>query len=178
MLEEKFWEKQEGKRLAIYVCYSLSVTNTMETINTQIANIFSHFQTFKNIMAVDAAVIKATQESLGPFVKKPPLTEKLLGKPFTLTFVKQRYKSLCFKQRHICAHISIQANLLFASSMTSSPSSSGTPALSQAITFSRNGMEVVVVVVVVGFNYVDNVFLELVGHRRPEYWLNDDIGIL
>ena len=42
-----------------------------------------------------------------------------------------------------------------------------------------NGMEVVVVVVVVvGFNYVDNVFLELVGHRRPEYWLNDDIGIL
>ena len=32
-------------------------------------------------MAVDAAVIKATQESLGPFVKKPPLTEKLLGKP-------------------------------------------------------------------------------------------------
>ena len=141
-------------------------------------------------MAVDAAVIKATQESLGPFVKKPPLTEKLLGKPFTLTFVKQRYKSLCFKQsytslcvkqRHIYAHISIQANLLFASSMTSSPSSSGTPALSQAITFSRNGMEVVVVVVVVvvvGFNYVDNVFLELVGHRRPEYWLNDDIGIL
>ena len=127
-------------------------------------------------MAVDAAVIKATQESLGPFVKKPPLTEKLLGKPFTLTFAKQRYKSLCFKQRHICAHISIQANLLFASSMTSSPSSSGTPALSQAITFSRNGMEVVVVGV--GFNYVDNVFLELVGHRRPEYWLNDDIGIL
>ena len=32
-------------------------------------------------MAVDASVIKATQESLGPFVKKPPLTEKLLGKP-------------------------------------------------------------------------------------------------
>ena len=51
-------------------------------------------------MAVDAAVIKATQESLGPFVKKPPLTEKLLGKPFTLTFAKQRYKSLCFKQSY------------------------------------------------------------------------------
>ena len=103
-LKKSFGEKQEGKRLAIYVCDSFSVTNTMETINTQIANLFfyccQHFQTFKNIMAVDAAVIKATQESLGPFVKKPPLTEKLLGKPFTLTFAKQRYKSLCFKQSY------------------------------------------------------------------------------
>ena len=103
-LKKSLRKKQEGKRLAIYVCYSLSVTNTMETINTQIANLFfyccQHFQTFKNIMAVDAAVIKATQESLGPFVKKPPLTEKLLGKPFTLTFAKQRYKSLCFKQSY------------------------------------------------------------------------------
>ena len=41
LLEEKFWEKQEGKRLAIYVCFSFSVTNTMKTINTQIANLFS-----------------------------------------------------------------------------------------------------------------------------------------
>jgi TRAF3-interacting protein 1 len=32
-------------------------------------------------MAVDGAVIKRTQESLGPYVKKPPLTEKLLSKP-------------------------------------------------------------------------------------------------
>ncbi|KAH8408012.1 hypothetical protein KR222_010722 [Zaprionus bogoriensis] len=30
---------------------------------------------------LDAAVLKATQESLGKFVKKPPLTEKLLKKP-------------------------------------------------------------------------------------------------
>ena len=32
-------------------------------------------------MAVDAAVIKRTQEVLSPYVKKPPLTEKLLNKP-------------------------------------------------------------------------------------------------
>ena len=32
-------------------------------------------------MAVDAAVIKRTQEVLAPYVKKPPLTEKLLNKP-------------------------------------------------------------------------------------------------
>ena len=190
------WRKvlgKTGRKTSCHLCllFILSDKYYEDYKHTDSKSFFycwQHFQTFKNIMAVDAAVIKATQESLGPFVKKPPLTEKLLGKPFTLTFVKQRYKSLCFKQsytslcvkqRHIYAHISIQANLLFASSMTSSPSSSGTPALSQAITFSRNGMEVVVVVVVVvGFNYVDNVFLELVGHRRPEYWLNDDIGIL
>ncbi|XP_017845869.1 TRAF3-interacting protein 1 [Drosophila busckii] len=30
---------------------------------------------------VDAAIIKATQDSLGKFIKKPPLTEKLLKKP-------------------------------------------------------------------------------------------------
>lgn len=30
---------------------------------------------------VDPAVIKKTQESLGKFVKKPALTEKLLNKP-------------------------------------------------------------------------------------------------
>lgn len=30
---------------------------------------------------LDAAVIKATQQALGKFVKKPPLTEKLLRKP-------------------------------------------------------------------------------------------------
>ncbi|KAM8706969.1 hypothetical protein ACLKA7_011127 [Drosophila subpalustris] len=30
---------------------------------------------------LDAAVIKATQEALGKFIKKPPLTEKLLKKP-------------------------------------------------------------------------------------------------
>ena len=54
-------------------------------------------------MAVDAAVIKATQESLGPFVKKPPLTEKLLGKPFTLTFVKDI--NLCVSNKVI--HLSV-----------------------------------------------------------------------
>ena len=32
-------------------------------------------------MAVSAEVIKQTQSSLGQFVKKPPLTEKLLNKP-------------------------------------------------------------------------------------------------
>ena len=157
LLEEKFWGKT-GRKTSCHLCllFILSDKNYEDYKHTDSKSFFycwQHFQTFKNIMAVDAAVIKATQESLGPFVKKPPLTEKLLGKPFTLTFVKQRYKSLCFKQRHICAHISIQANLLFASSMTSSPSSSGTPALSQAITFSRNGMEVVVVVVVVGWRW-------------------------
>lgn len=31
--------------------------------------------------AVDPQVIKKTQEELGKFVKKPPLTEKLLNKP-------------------------------------------------------------------------------------------------
>lgn len=30
---------------------------------------------------LDAAVIKATQQALGKFLKKPPLTEKLLRKP-------------------------------------------------------------------------------------------------
>lgn len=30
---------------------------------------------------LDAAVIKATQQSLGKWIKKPPLTEKLLRKP-------------------------------------------------------------------------------------------------
>ena len=32
-------------------------------------------------MAVSAEIIKQTQSSLGQFVKKPPLTEKLLNKP-------------------------------------------------------------------------------------------------
>lgn len=32
-------------------------------------------------MSVAPAVIKKTQDSLGKFVKKPPLTEKLLSKP-------------------------------------------------------------------------------------------------
>ena len=32
-------------------------------------------------MSVPPAVIKKTQDSLGKFVKKPPLTEKLLSKP-------------------------------------------------------------------------------------------------
>ena len=32
-------------------------------------------------MAVSAEVIKQTQASLGQFVKKPPLTDKLLNKP-------------------------------------------------------------------------------------------------
>ena len=32
-------------------------------------------------MSVSTAVIKKTQESLGKYVKKPPLTEKLLNKP-------------------------------------------------------------------------------------------------
>jgi TRAF3-interacting protein 1 len=31
--------------------------------------------------SLDSEVIKKTQESLGKFVKKPPLTEKLLKKP-------------------------------------------------------------------------------------------------
>lgn len=30
---------------------------------------------------LDAAVIQATQQTLGKFLKKPPLTEKLLRKP-------------------------------------------------------------------------------------------------
>ena len=33
------------------------------------------------IMAVSADVIKTTQQNLGKFIKKPPLTEKLLTKP-------------------------------------------------------------------------------------------------
>lgn len=40
---------------------------------------------------VDSEVIKKTQETLGKFVKKPPLTEKLLKKPpfkFILDIVK------------------------------------------------------------------------------------------
>ena len=32
-------------------------------------------------MAVSAEMIKKTQDSLGEYVKKPPLTEKLLSKP-------------------------------------------------------------------------------------------------
>ena len=32
-------------------------------------------------MSVSQAVIKKTQDSLGKYVKKPPLTEKLLNKP-------------------------------------------------------------------------------------------------
>lgn len=41
--------------------------------------------------SVDAEVIKKTQDSLGKYVKKPPLTEKLLRKPpfkFILDIVK------------------------------------------------------------------------------------------
>lgn len=30
---------------------------------------------------VDPKVVKRTQDSLGKIIKKPPLTEKLLGKP-------------------------------------------------------------------------------------------------
>jgi TRAF3-interacting protein 1 len=40
---------------------------------------------------VDSEIIKKTQETLGKFVKKPPLTEKLLKKPpykFILDVVK------------------------------------------------------------------------------------------
>ncbi len=32
-------------------------------------------------MSVPPGVIKKTQDKLGKYVKKPPLTEKLLGKP-------------------------------------------------------------------------------------------------
>ena len=32
-------------------------------------------------MSVSQAVVKKTQDSLGKYVKKPPLTEKLLNKP-------------------------------------------------------------------------------------------------
>ena len=35
----------------------------------------------KHKMAVSADMIKETQASLGKFIKKPPLTEKLLNKP-------------------------------------------------------------------------------------------------
>ena len=35
----------------------------------------------QTVMAVDAEVIRKTQDSLGLYVKKPPLTEKLLNKP-------------------------------------------------------------------------------------------------
>lgn len=40
---------------------------------------------------IDAELIKKTQDTLGKFVKKPPLTEKLLRKPpfkFILDIVK------------------------------------------------------------------------------------------
>ena len=32
-------------------------------------------------MSIDEGVIKATQDSLSPLIKKPPLTPKLLSKP-------------------------------------------------------------------------------------------------
>lgn len=46
---------------------------------------------------IDPEVIKKTQEALGKFVKKPPLTEKLLKKPpfkFILDIVKAVSDSL------------------------------------------------------------------------------------
>lgn len=50
---------------------------------------------------VDSEVIKKTQETLGKFVKKPPLTEKLLKKPpfkFILDIVKAVSRCFYFKQ--------------------------------------------------------------------------------
>lgn len=47
-------------------------------------------------------VIKSTQETLGKFIKKPPLTEKLLRKPpfrFLHDIVKEVYNSV-FKIWH------------------------------------------------------------------------------
>lgn len=35
----------------------------------------------ENATAVDPAIIKLTRDTLGQFVKRPPLTEKLLNKP-------------------------------------------------------------------------------------------------
>lgn len=50
---------------------------------------------------VDSEVIKKTQEMLGKFVKKPPLSEKLLKKPpfkFILDIVKAVSCCFYFKQ--------------------------------------------------------------------------------
>ena len=57
------------------------------------------------VMAVSAEMIKETQSSLGQFVKKPPLTEKLLNKPpfrynpkyKTKTFIYMQTDCLNFK---------------------------------------------------------------------------------
>lgn len=71
---------------------------------------------------IDSTVIKRTQDTLGKYVKKPPLTEKLLKKPpfrflfdvFSVvrmkTFYSQSYIS--FKHIFICRLLKKQAVLL------------------------------------------------------------------
>lgn len=65
---------------------------------------------------VDSEVIKKTQETLGKFVKKPPLTEKLLKKPpfkFILDIVKAVSRCFYFKQ----IRCFIDLTMLFAPSL-------------------------------------------------------------
>lgn len=45
---------------------------------------------------IDAETIKKSQETLGKFVKKPPLTEKLLRKP-PFKFILDVVKAVSFK---------------------------------------------------------------------------------
>lgn len=60
--------------------------------------------------SLDSEVIKKTQETLGKFIKKPPLTEKLLKKPpfkFILDIVKavSRFKKLAsifYRSNRLC----------------------------------------------------------------------------
>lgn len=67
---------------------------------------------------VDSEVIKKTQEMLGKFIKKPPLTEKLLRKP-PFKFILDIVKTVSSKQTlhryfidlTILAHLEFKKNL-------------------------------------------------------------------
>ena len=54
---------------------------TLHYISTDYQSLSIYSCDCAGAMAVSAEVIKQTQASLGQFVKKPPLTDKLLNKP-------------------------------------------------------------------------------------------------
>lgn len=62
--------------------------------------------------SLDPEVIKKTQESLGKFVKKPPLTEKLLKKP-PFKFIHDVVKVVGFAPKGFIDVLSIQPKKLF-----------------------------------------------------------------